>query len=237
MSEISGLAASIKHPGILWANNDSGDAPQIYAISNTTCKIEATITLAGVTARDVESIAMGRNQAGEPVIWVGDTGDNQGAWANVRLYRLAEPDVIKDQTVQTASFNVTYEDGPRDAEALLVDPQPGGRIWIATKRLAASGGIYQLPKDFVTQGYGTANRVGDSPAMTTDGSFAPDGQKYVIRTYLGAQQYQGLPPGTNEESIDVPFQRQGEAITYSSAGTGLYLASEGESSIWFVPLN
>lgn len=237
LEEISGLAASIKHPGILWAHNDSGDGPKIYAVSNETCKIKATITLGGVEARDVEAIAMGRNGDGEPMIWVGDIGDNQGTWPNVRLYRIPEPDTVKNQTIQARSYNVTYADGPRDAEGLLIDPKPNGRIWIVTKRMAASGGIYALPEDFVRQGYGTAKRISDAPAMATDAAFAPNGESFVIRSYLGARQFQGTPPGHDEESIDVPLQRQGEALTYSSAGTGLYAASENESSLWFVPLN
>ena len=237
LSEISGLAASIKHPGILWAHNDSGDGPKIYAVSNTTCEIEATVTLGGIDARDVEAIAMGRNSAGDPVIWVGDLGDNQGTWSNVRLYRIPEPSKIKTQTVQAESYSVTYADGPRDAEGLLVDPKPGGRIWIVTKRMAAEGDIYALPENFVSQGHGTAKRIADAPAMATDASFAPDGSQFVIRTYLGAEVLQGQPPGTDQHSVSIPLQTQGEAITYSSAGTGFYTASEGERSLWFVPLN
>lgn len=237
LAEISGLAASIRHPGILWAHNDSGDGAKIYAVNNTSCKIEATITLAGVQARDVEAIAMGRDSAGEPVIWVGDIGDNRGTWPSVRLYRIPEPKSLKSQQVAAKSYNVTYADGPRDAEGLLVDPQPGGRIWIVTKRMAAAGGIYALPETFVRQGYGTASRVGESPAMSTDAAFAPAGGSFVIRTYVGAQEFQGTPPGGDSRSINIPLQTQGEAVTYSSAGTGLYAASEGETSLWFVPLD
>lgn len=237
LEEISGLAASIKHPGILWAHNDSGDGPRIYAVNNTTCKIQATIALGGVDPRDVEAIAMGRNSAGDPVIWVGDIGDNQGTWPSVRLYRIPEPNKIKNQTVQAKTYNVTYADGPRDAEGLLVDPRPGGRIWIASKRMAAESGLYALPKSFVSDGYGTAKRVGSVPAMTTDASFAPNGESFVIRTYLGAELFQGTPPGVDGRTIGLPLQTQGEAITFSSAGTGFYVASEGEASLWFVPLD
>lgn len=237
LEEISGLAASIKHPGILWAHNDSGDGPRIYAVSNTSCEIQATITLGGVDPRDVEAIAMGRNSDGDPVIWVGDIGDNLGTWTNVRLYRIPEPNSIKNQTIQAKTYNLTYADGPRDAEGLLVDPRPGGRIWITTKRMAADGGLYALPKSFISDGFGTAKRVGSVPPMTTDASFAPDGKSFVIRTYLGAELFQGVPPGTDGQTIGLPLQTQGEAITFSSAGTGLYAASEGEASLWFVPLD
>lgn len=237
LAEISGLAASIKHPGILWAHNDSGDGPRIYAVSNTTCKIKAKITLGGVDARDVEAIAMGRDAAGKPVIWVGDIGDNQGTWSNVKLYRIPEPDSVKSQTIQAKSYQVTYADGPRDAEGLLVDPSPGGRIWLVSKRMAAEGGIYALPKNFASNGYGTAKRVGSAPAMATDASFAPDRESFVIRTYLGAELFQGHPPGIDGQTVGLPLQTQGEAITFSSAGTGFYVASEGESSLWFVPLD
>ncbi|MFY0575451.1 hypothetical protein ACN28S_14750 [Cystobacter fuscus] len=60
LAEMSGLAASVRHPGVLWAHNDSGNAFQVFAIDETG-KPLATLTLTGVDPEDMdlEDIALG----------------------------------------------------------------------------------------------------------------------------------------------------------------------------------
>lgn len=236
LNEVSGMTASIRHAGILWVHNDSGDGSRIYALGAADCKIKATITLGGVSARDIEAIAVGRNASGDPVLWVGDIGDNQSSWPNVRLYRIPEPKQLESQTIDAQSFAVTYEGGPTDAEGLLVDPKPNGGMWIVGKKMAASSSIYALPENFVSQGSGQALKIGAAPAMASDAAFAPDGRSYVIRTYLSAETFSGIPMGESQGRVSLPIQFQGEAITYNWSGLGLYVASEGSPELYFVPL-
>ena len=79
LNEISGMAPSLRHPGVLWLHNDSSGGPRLYAVDSRTCRTVATITVRGARARDWEGLASGRDNRGRPVLWIGDIGDNRGA--------------------------------------------------------------------------------------------------------------------------------------------------------------
>ena len=238
LTEISGIAASSQHPGILWTHNDSGDGARVYALDATTCEIRATVTMAGVDVTDVEAIAVGQDSAGQPVIWVADIGGNTVRRSNVWLHSFAEPAQIRDEEVTTSSSAITYSDAPGDSESLLVEPKPDGRMWIVSKRQSSQGKFYALPPGF---GPGTRSAtikpVGAAPWLATDASFSPSGDQFVVRTYIGARIYQGVPPGDDERGLEVPSQGQGEAITFSADGTTLYTISEGaNAALWSTPV-
>lgn len=231
LTEISGLAASTQHPGILWTHNDSGDRAQIFALDSQTCAVVATLRINGVNARDTEAIAVGRDAKDRPVIWLGDIGDNAATWSSVRLYRLPEPSELSDQVVSPqATITVKYSDEPYNAEALLLQPQPAGRMWIVTRRQAMKGAYYELPAAiWGSSRTVTVTAAGSVPALTTDATYAPSGRVFAIRTYFGATQFDGTPPGEDGTPIDVGFLGQSEALTYSYDSRMLYTISEGEN--------
>ncbi len=236
LTEISGLAASIQHPGLLWTHNDSGDSARVFAIDAKTCDVRAEIKLAGVSARDVEAIAVGTASNGQPVVWVGDIGDNTNSWPSVRLYRFNEPARIVNQTVPTTSYTVRYGDGPHNGEGLLVDPAPGGSMWIVTKSSNGSGGIYALPANFVPNRSGVARKVGSTLTEATDAAYSPDRSSYAIRGYFQASMFTAPPPGGSARAIDLALQPQGEAMTFSANSQFLYMAGEKSDDLWTVPL-
>lgn len=237
LSEISGLAPSLAHPGILWTHNDSGDTARAFAIDANDCKVRAVVQFSGVQARDIEAVATGRDGSGKPVLWLADIGDNRGTWPTVRLYRIPEPTQLADETVAAKTFTVRYPDGSHNAEALLVAPTPNGPMWLATKRDAAAGGIYRIPDALLADGSAVVKRVGGDDPMTTDGSYAPDGLSFVLRTYVGATLFAGPPPGTAPQQVAIPLQRQGEAIAFSADSAALYLAGERSDELWQLPLH
>lgn len=239
LDELSGLAASTQHPGVLWTHNDSGDSARIFALDALTCDVLAEVKLAGVNTRDTEAISVGRDADDQPVLWLGDIGDNAATDPNVRLYRFREPVEIKNQTLKVQStITVKYYDEPYNAEALLVQPSPAGRIWIATKRESKQGAYYELPSSV----WGSSKSVtlrptGTVPAMTTDATYAPDGRTYAIRTYFGGTQFQGSPPGTDPAELNIGFRGQGEGLTYSYDSRFLYAVSEGvDNPLMKIPL-
>ena len=113
---------------------DSGHRAELYAVGSDGRTL-ATLTLAGVEARDWEALAAGRDDRGRPALFVGDIGDNQGVWPSVTVYRAAEPARLRDATVPAQAYRLRYPDGPRDAEALLVDPG-SNRLYVASKEEA-----------------------------------------------------------------------------------------------------
>ncbi|MET9372767.1 WD40 repeat domain-containing protein [Streptomyces sp. NPDC002992] len=226
ITESSGLAASRAHPGVYWTHNDQ-DAPLIYGIDSRTGETVATLTMKGVgTPRDMEAISVGPD--GD--IYVGDIGDNRdGTWDHVWIYRFPEPRQLKDQTVTAKQYDVTYADGPRNAEALMVHPKTG-RVYIASKN-ENTGGLYAGPERLSTAGTNVFRRVDDVP-WVTDGAFSPDGGRLVLRGYFSAKEYAWKDGrlGDDGESVGAPFQGQAESVTYTRDGSALMFGSEGEGS-------
>lgn len=229
ITESSGLVASKKHPGVYWTHNDSDDGSYLYAVDSKSGRTVARVTMQGVgQARDVEGISIGPD--GD--LYVGDIGDNLGGtWDHVWIYRMPEPDKLGDQTVKATQYDVTYADGARDAEALMVHPKTG-RVYIADKKRDSNGGLYEGPAELRPGRNNVFTRIGDIDLWTTDGAFSPDGDKLVLRSYFGAQAYDfkdGRIQGDGG-SVDVPMQRQGESVAYSPDGRALMYGSEGAGS-------
>ncbi|MEU6237321.1 hypothetical protein [Kitasatospora sp. NPDC047058] len=232
ITESSGLAASLAHPGVYWTHNDSDDGPYVYAVDSQGRTV-ATVTLRGIEPRDVEAISLGPDGR----LYVGDIGDNLGGkWSEVWIYSFAEPAELRDQSVDVTRYRVRYEDGPRDAEALMVHPVTG-RAYIASKK-QGGGGLYQGPEKLSTAGVNTFRRIGDVP-WVTDGAFSPDGTRLVLRGYLAATLYRwkdGAPAELG--SLSMPLQRQGESVTFTADGRSVLYGTEGKDSpVWREPLD
>lgn len=234
LPEVSGLTWSARHPGVVWAHDDSGGGPRLYAVDTSDCRVRATLTLAGAEARDLEAIATGADAAGEPVLWAADIGDNVDSWPDVRVLAVPEPRRLVDAVVAVTTYEFTYADRPHDAETLLADPARE-RLWPVTKQLAR-GGLYVLPSPLRAGTVMTAKRVADVGGLTTDGSVAPDGSRYVLRDYLDARVYDGLPPGEEIVRVELPAQPQGEAVTWAADGRALVVASERDRRLLRVDL-
>jgi hypothetical protein len=230
--ESSGMALSRRHDGVLWTHNDSGDRARLFAVGPDGRTL-ATLTLAGVAARDWEALAAGRDGRGRPALFVGDIGDNNGVWPEVAVYRVAEPAVLRDATVAAVRYRLRYADGPRNAEALLVDPR-SNRLYVATKA-DAGGGLYRAPARLRAGTVNVLQRVARVPPIVTDGAFLPGGRGFVLRDYQGAFVY--TAPGRRVGGFELPLQFQGESIAVSPDGRSVLVGSEGpDSELWRVPL-
>ncbi|MFB4312102.1 hypothetical protein [Actinomadura sp. GTD37] len=237
INESSGLAASALHPGVVYTHNDSGGVPKIFALGPDG-RVKAVLTVGGASARDWEGMALGKDARGRPAIFVADIGDNLGgAWPYVTVYRIPEPSRLSSRTLPATAFRIKYQDGPRNAETLMINPRTN-RLYIASKLFG--GKIYEAPAKLSTSGFNVMRKVGDAPAIATDGAFSPDGRTCVIRTYFGARLYSVRPdgrPGKTLKSLDLPMQSQGESVTYTPDGRSLLVGSEGEDQpVYQVPL-
>lgn len=233
-TEISGLATSIRYPDVLYLHNDSGDGPYIYAVDSSSCTTLATLTVRGIDPRDVEAISIGRDAQGRPVIWFADIGDNLDSWPDVRLHQIREPKRLRDKTVSATTFRFTYGDMPHNAEALLANPVKP-ELWIVTKQLA-HGSLYRLPVPLRAGVVNIARKIRQEGGLVTDGAVSTDGRRYVLRDYDDAYIYAGLPPGRLIATVPLPFQLQGEAITWAPDGRSLLIASERDKRLMRVTL-
>lgn len=231
LAEISGLATSALHEGIVWAHNDSGGGPKLYAVDTDDCRIRAVLRVRGIDAQDPEAIAVGTATTGSPVIWWGDVGDNTAERRYVEIHEIAEPDELRSGTVSATTYRLIVK--PRqDAEALLAD---GDRLWLIGKGLLG-GTVWELPRPLRADEAGRARAVGEEEALVTDAAMRPGGG-YAVRDYSEVRIYSGLPPGELLTRMPLPDQVQGEAMTWTSDGTALIVASEGDDRLLLVPID
>ncbi len=228
-TEISGMAPSIRHPDVLWIHNDSGGGPRLFAVDATTCETLATLTIRGARARDFEAIASGRDAKGKPVLWLGDIGDNLDSWDSVEVLAIKEPKRLRSKRVSAQAYSLIYEDRPHNAEALLASPRDG-RLWVVTKQLA-HGSLYRLPSPLRSDVVNVAKKLRVEGGLITDGAVSPVGDRYVLRDYVDAVIHEGLPPGREVARIRLPYQTQGEAISWSGDGRSLLVTSERDDRL------
>ncbi|WP_255308149.1 hypothetical protein [Streptomyces marincola] len=228
VTESSGLVASRLHSGVYWTHNDQDVAPNLYAVDGATGETVATVTLSGVEGRDLEAISAGP----DGTLYVGDIGDNyDGAWPEVWVYRLPEPEQLADATVTPVVHRVAYSDGPRDAEALMVHPVTG-RVYIVSKKQDGGAALYAGPEELSETELNVFERQADIDLWVTDGAFSPDGSRLLLRGYFTARMYRfadGVPEPV-ERRVIPPVQRQGESVTFTPDGRTLMFGTEGESS-------
>lgn len=206
--ETSGLAASQTNDGIFWAHNDSGQVAGVYAIDleGADHGFFALVDDDGpVPAEDIEDMALS-----DGILYLADIGDNSRKRASVRVYTIDEPTPGQDGTVAvTGTIEITYPDGPTDAEALLVD-RAAGELLILSKffdQPAAPTRLYAVPLAAFDDSPGPieASLVGEVdvaalsarsggfsleglllPGLVTGADLAPGGDLIVLRTYGSA---------------------------------------------------
>ncbi|MBF5043228.1 hypothetical protein FGE12_12585 [Aggregicoccus sp. 17bor-14] len=234
LEELSGLTASARHPGLFWSHNDSGHSLSLYAL-DAEGKVRARFPLYA-SAVDVEDVAVGPCEEGS-CVWLADIGDNGARRPEVQLLRVAEPESLESQPLKVHVQRFAYEDGPQDAEALVVEPR-SGRVFVLTKPLDALAHVY-LVEGLDSQKLGRARRVATLPARVfsqraaTAASLSPDGTRLLVRGYFGAWEW-SRPGATRLEEVlkapprevPGPSQPQAEAVAWLPDGSGYLLGSE-----------
>lgn len=235
ITESSGLAASVRHPGIVYTHNDSDAGPIVYAVDGEGETV-AALTLRGAPARDWEAISRCKND-GDAVLWVGDIGDNIDAWKTYRLLRVPEPAELKDANVPWTQYDIRYADGKaRDAEALLCHPKTG-RLYIVSKEDAKDAGVYRGPATMKTGAVNVFTKIADAPGTVTDGAFFDNGNFAVLRGYFDARMVAPPAGWKSVAKFTPPIQIQGESAAETADGKALLFGSEGVgSSVWRVPI-
>ncbi len=254
--EISGIAPSHRHPGCHWVHNDSGNPAIVYLLAPDGT-VAAEVQLDGVRNRDWEDIAVVPTATGADVC-VGEIGDNKGRWSRVAIYRFPEPDLPEPGgrvRLRPQRYELRYEDGPRNAEALAVDPRSGAAL-IFTKRTDGITHVYRLAAPWDPGSVNLLTRMqtlrldlAGPPGSITAADFHPDGTRLVLRNYMSAWEYRidrprpttrpARLPGEQTapqvqplqltgppRQIHLPTERQGEAVAYTTDGSALLTISE-----------
>jgi hypothetical protein len=250
LREASGLAVSRTQPGVLWVNNDSGDAPMIYAI-DLMGRILAKVTVLDAMAIDWEDIATGscpESGATTQCLYIADTGNNNRNRNDVTIYVVDEPsisgaDPAHALSVTARSFRFRYPTEPEDTEAIAV--LPNGDVTVVTKGRTPTIGFFGFPKADIVRALMskeilTARAEGNSGIPPDQGlgrwvtaaAMSPDGKTLAVRTYSEIFFYalDATAQGDRWRDLHKPcflgeIEPQGEAMDYLDEKT-LILGSE-----------
>lgn len=250
LAEISGLAASRLHPGVLWVHNDSGDPADLYAISTQGERL-ATVNIAGVVNVDWEDIAT-FTLKGRHYLLIADTGDNGGIRQTLQVHVIPEPETIADQAVAPAwSINFRWPDGPRDCEAVAVDAARGKILLFGKKRVPVD--VLTLPLHPPTQALQVARLMGTLTGIAqptqedltlnpvygryrsqvTAADISPDGHRLAVLNYRALYLYNRPGKTTWAQAIahdgtelHYPWLAQAEAMGWDPNGKALWISTE-----------
>lgn len=245
LTELSGLAASHMHPGVIYMHNDSGDSPRFFAMSDTAANL-GQFSVQGASAADWEDIAVGPCPDGS-CVFLGDIGDNPETRQQYVVYRVPEPVVTVGNPVGTITVTgqrlpFVYPDGSHNSETLLANPRTGD-LYVVTK-VTTRAKVYRFPTPFTPGQQATLVLVGDlaldaSAGVITGGDLSPCENRLLIRTYGSLYEFVGPTSpfeavfSATPKQVPVASEPQGEAVAYRFDGAGYFTASEGNN----VPLD
>ena len=265
LDEVSGIAASQREDGLLWAIDDSGKPANLYAISHRGNRL-ATFKIEGVEKTDWEDIASFELD-GKPYLLIADTGDNGGIRKTLSLHVVEEPQDIKAGGILKPAWSIQFRwpDGARDCEAVAVDAERNQILLITKKRQPPQ--LYTLPlratdnkkapKTLTARLAGTlagvpqakANERRDNPAMArlrsqvTAAGINPQRDAIAVMTYANLLVYPREANDSWAQAVARPplvvpmtLLPQPEAVAFSRGGKGIYATGEfSPAPILFLP--
>lgn len=185
LPEGSGVAASRRNPGLLWAHNDSA-RPELVKLDENGSTI-GRVRITGAKVDDWEDIAVGPCDR-QSCLYIGDIGDNDGRRPHITVYRVPEPSGEEEATAAVEVFRAAYPDGVHDAESLFVTADAG--VYVVTKGDPGPVALYRFPRELRTDTVMRLERVGE-PLTTgttsasdrpTAADASPDGEWVAVRT-------------------------------------------------------
>lgn len=250
LSEISGLAASRRHPGVLWMHDDGGNPERLFAVAENGDRL-ATARIEGAIKTDWEDMAAFELD-GRHYLLIADTGDNGGLRRSLQLHIIEEPERIENARLKPAwSIAFRWPDGARDCEAVAVDVARRQVLLISKKRQPPE--LFSLPLMPAGNALQTATRLGElsgvprpdaqlrrsNPArarlqgQVTAADVSPDGHTLAVMTYRylllyprpPRQDWAGAVAAAPQVS-ELPWLPQAEALGWSADGRFLYATGE-----------
>jgi hypothetical protein len=240
LTSVSGLAASHRHDGVVWAVEDSLEPPDLVALRTDATELGRVRVEGGPLANlDWEDLAVATVDEGTSRVYIADIGDNLAIRPSVQLYVFDEPDPT-DTTVTPRVVQMTYRatDGTAvrpNAEALVVHEDT---VWVIDKNPDGPATVWRLDADPTTADEGALRPVStlDLPGeQVTGADLSPDGTVLAVRTTDAVRTYPVLPGDDVADTLrrtpcpaPAPPERQGESVAVLPEGAGLLTVSEDE---------
>ena len=244
LNESSGLAASNYATDVLWSINDSGDGPNIFALS-TTGKALGRWQIDVDMPTDWEAMdAFSLN--GKGYLLIADVGDNFARRQSVSFLVVEEPKLEQNQEQPLPvawQVEFSYPNGPRDSEAVAVDPA-SERVLILSKRTFPNelywvplrvrenttvvaekiANLYPLPRN-VPGNELLYGRAAPYQGMPTGMSLKAN--RLLVTTYRDAYLYDYGDVTQEPSRIPLPLVGQREAIAFArDADSTAYVSRE-----------
>ena len=253
LSELSGLAASRRHPGVYWAHNDGDNGERLVAIRRDGARA-GSVTIEGVRNVDWEDIDSFELD-GRRYLLVADTGDNGGIRKTLMLHVVEEPAALRDGLVVKPAWSIEFRwpDGARDCEAVAVDAAAGQVLLVSKKRVPPD--LLAVPlrppasdTPVVAQPVGlfggiaqpTAKDLKQNPvygryrSQVSGADLSPNGRVLALLNYHSVHLYvrrhgqtwgEALRQG-KPDVLALPWLPQAEGIAFSGDGASLLVAGE-----------
>jgi hypothetical protein len=237
----SGMDISLAAGNLIWAINDNGHGPFIYAL-RIDGRSMGRVLVVGAQNRDWEGLDTFFWQ-GRPMILIADFGDNQEQHDTHTLYIVEEPELEGERYSESSAVKLawrivfSYPDHKHDAEAVSVDAA-GGKVLILTKRDNPPLLLIPPPSDEdLLQNYGKYR------SQPTALDLSPDGRQAVVLTYKHAYIFNRKSHNSwaaalsgHPETVHLPLPqdqsdfRQREAICFMAGSRALLITSEGHGA-------
>jgi hypothetical protein len=238
LPEASGLALSVRTPGVLWSMNDSG-VPLVFPL-DAMGRVLGRVRITGADINNWEDISVAPC-AGKSCLYIADTGNGGGTQRNdVVLYRMIEPAPSDTKSQPVEMFNAAYPaDEDHESEAMFV---ANGQLYLVTKGHPSL--VFRFPRRMDAGTLATLERVGTVPTeryqsttirrqtRITDAESSPDGKWVAMRTNKELILYRAADIAAGHFETFWQFdlspldEAQGEGVAISNDGD-VYLASEG----------
>ena len=252
--EVSGMAASVRTPGLYYVVGDEPGTPEVVAVREDGTPV-ARLELDGMDPENAEALAVGPcgDDPDVSCLYVGDIGDHVGR-DHVVVYRAPEPDLSDPpddeplDALDADALEFTYEDGPTDAEALLVDGD--GRPLVVSKasfdrdtgetgstrlyRGPAGGGELEAVAEIELPEPENGLLAAMAGNVVTDASADLAAARVLLRTYDEVLEYRAPDPGADLAAFPSwPVRRvpagnvlQSETVAYAVDDCGYLTTSE-----------
>lgn len=237
LSELSGLIASRKYAGKFWTHNDSGDRAQIFLI-NDSAKVQATFRLEDIDAVDIEDVAY-FEQNGRHFLVLADIGDNRAVRKYIQLYVFEEPTYQAEQSENLILrkdirvLTLKYEDKPRDAEAIFIDPTDLTGYLISKRGFNV--GVYPFQVVGAREDKITILNLAMTLPITfvTAADISSRGDYILVKNLTKVYLWSRLPSQSVLKTLKQPYttvqyevEPQGEAISFATDNLDFYTISE-----------
>lgn len=247
--EASGLAVSRVNPAWIWTHNDKGDANRLFLMDDKAGDL-GFFWIRGAGNRDWEDMCIGPGpKENVNYVYIGDIGDNDAVYPNIIINRFPEPNLynytfpgifeIADSLVER--FVMMYPDGPRDAEALMIDPWTKD-LYVITKRERHSS-LYVARYPYYSSEVIMLKKIAEFPfnrALAAD--ISHDGTSIVVKTdrrlyYWKRETGEDVLTALKRIPMLLPYimEPQGETFAWTPDGNGYYTLSE-KSGVVISPL-